>query len=241
MSISRQHILDEIKRTAERNGGTPLGRLRFTQESGIKESDWRGVYWARWNDVLAEAGFGPNSLTEARDDDTLLNHIADFAVELGRIPVKSEMRLKKRSDPSFPNEKTYDRFGPKIELLARLREHCKAQDRYASVVLLLDSALGKDTLTLEESEQSEPENGFIYMLKAGRYYKVGRSKSFSRRSRELAIQLPEVADTVHVISTDDPVGIEAYWHKRFEQKRLNGEWFALSAQDVKAFKRRKFM
>jgi len=42
---------------------------------------------------------------------------------------------------------------------------------------------------------------------------------------------------IHSIKTDDPSGVETYWHKRFDTKRLNGEWFDLNSADIKAFKR----
>src|SRR5580704_11641590 len=80
--MTKLHILEEIKRTAKANGGLPVGRLRFFTETGIKESDWRGVYWVRWNDAVREAGFAPNQKTQAYDEEWLITQLVTVAREL---------------------------------------------------------------------------------------------------------------------------------------------------------------
>lgn len=239
--MSKEHILREIRRTAEANGGKPLGRLRFLAETGIKESDWRGRHWARWNDALREAGYGPNKLQEGYEDVTLLKKLAGLVRELERVPVVSEMQLRSRRAPSFPNSKTFERFGNKQQLLARLLQHVQAHADDQDIISIIAAAVTPPATDDQPVKLTEADFGFVYLLKSGRYAKIGRSNAAGRRERELAIQLPEKASMVHVIRTDDPAGIEAYWHRRFADRRKNGEWFELSVTDIAAFKRRKFM
>jgi hypothetical protein len=84
--MTKQHILEEMRRTAKANDGVPLGHRRFYSETGIKYSDW-----------------------------------------------------------------------------------------------------------LDEDKATPEEIGFVYLLKASKFYKIGRSNALGRRERELAIQLPEKA------------------------------------------------
>lgn len=240
--MNKQKILDEIRRTAATNGGVPLGRERFERETGIKESDWLGRFWVRWGEAVREAGFEPNKLVSPFQDDLLLERYVSLVRELGRLPVQGELIMKRRIDPTFPSETTYRRFGGKAQLVAKVAEYCRGKSNYDDVLTICDAyASNPDEDEPDEEDDDETEFGFIYLLKSGRYYKIGRSNAAGRREREIALQLPEKTKTIHVISTDDPPGIEAYWHQRFSDCRKNGEWFELSAADVKAFKRRKFM
>jgi hypothetical protein len=240
--MTKEQILAEIARTAAANDGVALGRDRFFQETGIKDSDWLGKHWVRWSDAVKEAGCVPGSWNSPLEESELLEAYAGLVRELGHIPVAAELKLKAKQAPGFPSHNTFRRFGGKSQQVARIIAYCEASPSLADVLAIAQGSAAK---SIEPPLPDEPAGreaaGYVYLLRVGPHFKVGRSVSFERRSRELAIQLPERAETVHVIQTDDAAGIEAYWHRRFETKRKNGEWFALSAQDVKAFKRRKFM
>jgi hypothetical protein len=245
-SLSKQHILDEIRRSAKENGGKPLGRARFGKETGIAEGDWSGRYWARWSDAVKEAGLAPNKMNAQIDGDVLLGHYAALARRLGRIPVTAEMRMHKRYDPSFPNDKVFERFGSKQELLRNLLAYCAANPGNEDVAAICSPLVTVPTPTVDAAnDPDEFEVGYVYLalMKVGREkrYKIGKANLVDQRTRQVAVNLPEDLELIHAISTDDAYGIEGYWHRRFAASRRGGEWFELTADDVRTFKRRKFM
>jgi hypothetical protein len=243
--MQKEFILDEIRRTAAENGGVPLGRRRFAAETGIQETDWFGVHWSSWGQAVAAAGLNPNTKQGRLPDEHLLERLAGLVLELDHFPVNAELRIKSRQDPDFPSHNTFRRFGPKERLAARLSDFASERAGLERVAEICSSVPQRQQADRPEEGSNGPIEeaafGSVYLIRAGSYYKIGRTNSLERRERELAIQLPQRAQTVHVIKTDDPAGIESYWHRRFAAKRENGEWFRLDAADVRAFKRRKFM
>ena len=91
--MDREEILAAIKRTAEENGGKPLGRGRFERATGIGTSDWLR-YWSRFGDIQRDAGFEPNQLQAAYDDGYLFEKIIELARELKKFPTIAEKRTK---------------------------------------------------------------------------------------------------------------------------------------------------
>ncbi len=239
--MTKEQILDEIKRIAAANNGVPPGSQKFKTETGIGESAWSGKYWARWGDALREAGFSPNVWQVPHSDDVFIQSYVRLIRELGHFPAVRELSLKRRQDPSFPSSGTFVRFGSKPTAAKRIIEFCGQNKGYEDVIRICEPIAAESSPRTAKTSTPQVVEGFVYLIKSGRHYKIGRSNAAGRREYELALQLPERATKIHEIRTDDPPGIEVYWHNRFAAKRRGGEWFELDSSDVSAFKRRKVM
>lgn len=233
----RDEIIREIRKLAA-DGGQAPGQKAFTRDTGIQEHHWRGKYWARWSDALVEAGFTPNEKTTALDREAVLTIIIEACRKYGRVPTRDELDLLRRNDPSVPSSNAIARhLGGRSDMIEAVRNRTTGNPEYDDVTALLPAPTTK---AAPKAASPCVEEGSVYLIRSGDFYKIGRSDDLERRVKEIRIALPDKATLLHTIRTDDPPGIEAYWHRRFADRRANGEWFKLSALDVSAFRKRKF-
>ena len=74
--------------------------------------------------------------------------------------------------------------------------------------------------------------GFIYLIRTGQYFKIGKSRTLAARLSQLSTLTPEPTELVHQFSSNDSRRAEQTLHKRYAEVRRNGEWFSLSAAQV---------
>ncbi len=234
--MTREDIIRDIKKITEADGGKPPGARKFENETGIKESNWHGIYWARWGDALKEAGFSANSLQSKTADEAIFRALVEAVNHFGKFPTKAEYQLFRRSKPNSPSDRVL--FGSQERrhgIIKDFRDWLNTKTDHTHIAALLPKivdAASKNTNGLVE--------GSVYLIKSGAHYKIGRSDQIERRVKEIRIALPDKAELVHHIRTDNPAGIEAYWHNRFADRRANGEWFKLTRADIAAFRKRRF-
>jgi hypothetical protein len=238
--MHKEHILDEIRRTAK--NGKAIGQKLFFTETGIKVEDWRGKYWARWGDALVEAGFTANDWTSAHEGEHIFRSCLLLTRKLGRFPTKAEMQLERRLNKDFPSVGPIQRRWTRNQLIRRLLEYCQSTQGYEDVeAILAETPINEERERRTEQFDTGLQFGYVYLICSAKKYKIGYSKAALSRASVVSNLSPEGGEIIHLIRTDDMRGTETYWHNRFAEKRGNGEWFALAAADIAAFKRRKFM
>lgn len=80
--------------------------------------------------------------------------------------------------------------------------------------------------------------GYIYLVEGqpGRF-KIGLSADPKTRIANLGVKLPFEIEVIHLISTDDMRRAERELHDQFRDRRLAGEWFDLTPEQVQSVKK----
>ena len=194
--MNRQQIVAEVQRIARENGGQAPGRQAFERATGIKTAEWYPYIWLRWGDVLGEAGYEPNLLQTKARDEILIEKYIGLARQLGRFPVEGEIRRRAREDKAFPSHSAFYRFGGKEKLLEAVAAHCCKTSGFEDVLALCTEREMKSAhvKTAKREHERQIATEYVYLMKSGPHYKIGRTNSVGRRGSELAIKITSSAE-----------------------------------------------
>ncbi len=211
----------------------------FARETLVSEDQWKGKLWDRWGDALTEAGYGAKPAPQRLSPENVLIKIVQACRAYQKIPTYAELTLYRAGNPGLPStQEIATLFSGRSGLLLALAKLALADEQYADIKAMLPP----ETPSADETVYKGTKNtdGLVYLIKSGAQYKIGQTEKIERGFNEIEISLPAKSAIIHTIRTDDPPGIEAYWHNRFRDKRADGDWFKLLPADISAFQKRKY-
>lgn len=237
--LKKEDILNKIKKYADENSGRTPSEKVFYEYAGVGIYDLKKCGYAYYGELVNEAGLTPNKFDKTKYSSNQLSEILIRVIrEKGRWPTRGDLDVKHHTDLNFPESATfYKKLGLVNTMTGHILDYLKDKQGYEDVIAVCNSVIKKIDKREEFSDTKNNQKiGAVYLFKHGKHYKIGKTNDTVRRGNELKIQLPENLVLIHEIKTDDPGGIEAYWHKRFDLKRMNGEWFDLNPSEIRAFK-----
>lgn len=88
---------------------------------------------------------------------------------------------------------------------------------------------------IEKAQYTVP--GYVYLIKCSRstYYKIGNARNVESRRDMLQVGCPYYLVIIATLSTNNPQRLEKAMHKKFKAKRMYGEWFDLTQEEVAEF------
>jgi hypothetical protein len=237
--MERSELIRRIREVAKRRG-EGIGSEAFSQEAGI--SSYELKLHGRWNDLKREAGLATRDFMKPKlPTGQVIEALARIMIRDRAWPTRLDLQRARRRDRSMPDWRVFESVRDEPEFFENLLKLCAERAEFRDLIEVVKSQAAA-RLDAPPVDVSARVRGYVYMMRSGRRYKIGRTNSPSRRHREVKIDLPDPTSIVHTIETDDPSGIEEYWHKRFAEKRVREtEFFELSQSDVAAFKRRRYM
>lgn len=79
--------------------------------------------------------------------------------------------------------------------------------------------------------------GYVYIVKCADLYKIGATRNAVQRIARFETSYPHDLRVIRIAQVADMKRVEKSLHTRFAQKRVKGEWFDLTASDLRVIAR----
>jgi excisionase family DNA binding protein len=76
------------------------------------------------------------------------------------------------------------------------------------------------------------DKGFVYIVKSREHYKIGYSVRPIKRFVSMRTGNPDDTELIGLACAADYIHLESILHEKFKEKRVRGEWFTLSEEDL---------
>lgn len=243
--LTREDIIKKLQKYAKELGGKTPGEANFYESMNVGIMD-RKKYWPNYGELVIEAGLTPNKFDKTKYSKNKLSKLFIGIIrEKNKWPTRGELDIKHYKSSTFPDSATfYKKLGLVLtgDLAQTIIEYVENKKGYEDVIEICKPFLKENA---KQGDSPLMNKGYVYLLKSklrnAVAYKIGRTSNIENRIKQLR-QPSNIEEILHHIETDDPIGVETYWHNRFEANRLypdklKDEWFKLSFSDIKAFKR----
>lgn len=108
-----------------------------------------------------------------------------------------------------------------------------AQRLFLEIPTVINRNQSRPKPTSKTRKPTTPRAGYVYLIQStSGAYKIGRTVNPDNRLATFSVKLPFEVEYVCVIQCDDMYYLERQLHAHFADKRVNGEWFNLSPDDV---------
>lgn len=91
--------------------------------------------------------------------------------------------------------------------------------------------LEKQRKIFEEKEYEREHTGFVYLIKLGDSYKIGITKNTKERFKQFEF-MPFDLQIIKTAKVKNYENIETLLHDMYKEKRIKGEWFNLTQDDI---------
>ncbi|CQR46591.1 T5orf172 domain protein [Paraliobacillus sp. PM-2] len=91
-------------------------------------------------------------------------------------------------------------------------------------------------------ESNEIDTSYVYFIKESGmgHIKIGKADDPDQRKKELSTGSSHIHEIVHLIKTKAPYKTENFFHCHFRNKRIKGEWFDLTENDLSWIQREDY-